>query len=127
MNNINQASRRVPLRAQRTARQSLKRNRSSALKGSFITRLNICITLAAAVLLLSKINTDLTQRLTSAVSETIGETTSFSDVKDKIKDIYSSLSFGETDVFSAEDSEVDKTITKQIEQNKLMEEQLKNR
>ncbi len=99
MNNINQASRRVPLRAQRAARQSLKRNRSSALKGSFITRLNICITLAAAVLLLSKINTDLTQRLTSAVSEAIGESASFSDVKDKIKDIYSSLTFGETEVF----------------------------
>lgn len=127
MNNFNETSRRVPLRTQRAARRSLKKNGASFSKSSFITRLNICLTIIAALLLLSKINSDITGRLTSRVSAAISENTSFSDVTDKIKDLCLSLTSAETDVFSEDNADMDKTITKQIEQNKLMEEQLKNK
>lgn len=127
MNNRNEATRRVPLRTQRAEIRSRRKNDTFFSKSSFITRLNICITVVAALLLFSKINTELTDKITEKASQMITETTSFSAAADKIKDICLSFTSEKTDVFSEDSPDIDKTITKQIEQNKLMEEQLKNK
>ncbi len=126
MDNYN-SSRRVPLR--QSLRKSSGRSSEKGEKSSFLIRFNICLTIAAALILFSKINITAANKITEKAVSLISEQPSLSEVKDKAQEVFLQITSGKTsaDVFSGSDSDVEQDILDKAEQYKAMEEQLKNR
>ncbi|MCD8215133.1 MAG: hypothetical protein LUC97_05780 [Clostridiales bacterium] len=130
MNNYNEnTGRRVTLRGSSARTSSLRRTSAKKEKSGFLIRLNICLTVIAAVFLLSRINTEATNKIAQKTESLISEQTSFSDIKDKAAEVFMSVTSGKTseDVFSDTDSNIEQSIIDTAEQDKALEEQLKNR
>ena len=134
MDDRNNIGGRAPQRTAGSLRASRKKTprrkrASGAEKSSFIVRFNIALTLTAAVLLMSKINTELTSSITAKAVSVISQGASLSDIKAKAEEIYAGLlgDDGERSVFSEDnDADIEKSITEQIDREREMEENLKN-
>ncbi|MCC8097719.1 MAG: hypothetical protein LIO44_04020 [Eubacterium sp.] len=98
-------------------------------RNSFMIRFNICLTVIAAVFLLSRLNTDAANKITEKAESIISEQTSFSDLKNKAAEVFMSVTSEKNsgEVFSNSDSDVEQSIIEKTEQDRELEEQLKNR
>ncbi len=114
---------RVSLREQGYLRGKKYRNKKE--KSGFFIRFNICMTIVAAVILLSKVDLDVTNRLTSGIRSVISSQTDTESLRRRAADIYADFIGQEKtkDVFS----EIDEDIAEQIKEHNEQEESLKNR
>ena len=120
---------RIPLRRTRAATRRKTGNKTE--KSGFVVRLNIALTLMAAVLLLSRINTDITKKITSKAVDLITEEADLSVLKDKATEVFAAITTDNDtdDVFSEDsrqnDSDIESSVLDQIEQNKALEDDQK--
>ncbi len=102
----------------------LKKNKTPE-KGSLFIRFNICMTITVAVILLSKIDLDITKNISGKIENIISSETDTEGLKQRAADVYTSFMGGEKTekVFS----DIDEDLAEQIRQQREQEENLKNR
>ncbi|MCD8158756.1 MAG: hypothetical protein LUD77_07655 [Clostridiales bacterium] len=130
MNNYNERTGRRPYAEGSCLRSRYRQDFAEKKdRNSFMIRFNICLTVIAAVFLLSRLNTEAANKITEKAESIISEQTSFSDIKDKAAEVFmpavSDKNSGE--VFSDSDSDVEQSIIEKTEQDRELEEQLKNK
>ncbi len=118
---------RIPLRntnAYRNRRHTASRT-SKTERSGFIIRLNICITIIAALLFLSKINSSAAQNITETIKTAISENQSLYDFKKRAAEVFANLSFSDNsdEVYS----DLSPDITDEINREKELENSLKNK